>query len=272
MDFIKDFLSGGKYYACGTAFWNIVMMMVEGLMGTTPMDFSSEAWSFVVSNIYPLTLGVGELLLNIFYLVSVFRSCSNLKQNITLEMMVEILIKLVLANAVMQSGLSIIQAVFKISASWSTGIVSATTLNFAQEDIDLGSTLFYHIVGLGFFVVSIVCGVMILLVIYGRYLQLYLITVTMPLAIPASVGGSGISQSAVAWTRTFIGKSFEIFIIALVMALASKIAGHIDFGTLKGIGSIVDGAVQALQNIVVMVIVAASVKGADSFMHKAFSL
>lgn len=272
MAFIQSFLTGGPFYALGMQFWNLIMLLTGNLMATTPQAFSSEAWSFVENTLYPWMLGLGVSLMNIFFFIGIFRSCSNLRQNITLEMIVETFVRLVLCNAFMMSGLSLIKIFFNISASLSSGLVSGNNLNFAQEEIDIGSTIFYMIFGIAFLVISLVCGVMVFLVIYGRYVQLYLLVIVMPLALGTAVGGQGISQTASAWIKTFLAKCFEIFIIALDIAIVSRLVSNIDFGNLSGIADLVDGAWQALQNIMLMVIVTASVKGADSFMRRAFSL
>lgn len=61
-------------------------------------------------------------------------------------------------------------------------------------------------------------------------------------------------------------------LIVIAIVIASKMCNAINFGTLAGTAGVFDGAVQALQNICTMVLLAAVVKGMDVFMKRTFAL
>ena len=64
---------------------------------------------------------------------------------------------------------------------------------------------------------------------------------------------------------------FEIVVIALTMAVASRIIG--DAGLQQpGFAEYFDGFAQAMQSLVYMILMTSSVKGAAAFMNKALHL
>lgn len=111
-DWITNLLMGPAY-AIGNAIWNLIMAMVGSVLVTTPQGFSQEAWNFVTNQLYPWALGIGVALLNLFFLVGFFKEASNIKENLTWEILVNQGIKVIVANAFMQSGLSIIREFFR---------------------------------------------------------------------------------------------------------------------------------------------------------------
>ena len=273
MDWITDILSG-PLYALGRAYWNFFMDLVARLLTMTPAEYAPQAWDFVINVIYPWTLSLGTLLLNLFFFIGIFRQASNLKQNFTLEVFVESGIKLVLANGVMVSGLPLMSTVFDMAVEMVNVFSSGGSfdLRVTTQEIDAGMVLFLWLFGFIYLIVSTVCGIMILLAVYGRYIQLYLLMVVCPVAMATAAGGSGISHTAIAWLKTFLGKAFEIVLIALVLVLASKISRQIDFANVDGFGDWFDGAWLAIQNIILMALVTAAVKGVDGFMRRALGL
>ena len=97
-----------KFFQGPGAVWKTCMAMVQSLMGMTPDTFSDNAWTYVTDTLYPWFLSIGVILLNIFCLVGFIRQASNLKENVTMEMWIELFIKTIIANFLMQEGLKII--------------------------------------------------------------------------------------------------------------------------------------------------------------------
>lgn len=274
MDWIEDILTG-PLYALGRFLWNAIMDWTQELLTKTPAEFSPGAWSFVVDTLYPWTLGIGLLSLNLFLFIGLFRQVSNLKQNLTLEIMVEIAIRIILTNGLMTSGLLIIQTVFEISAAMIADISSFGSFSFrvTDQEVDIGMVLFLWVIGLIYLIISVVCALMIFMAVYGRFLQLYLLVAVAPIATATVIGGQGINHTAISWFKTFLAKTFEIVIIALVLVIAAKMSSSITFGDAEdGFGDWWDGLVLALQSMIQMVILTASVKGVDGFMRRAFGL
>lgn len=260
------------FYTAGVAIWNGMLGLIGMVSVNTPETFSEGTWTYTTDTLYPWALSIGAMMLNVFYLIGIIRQTTNLKQNFTLEIFVECCIKVVFANVLMLSGMEIMKAFFSMSSGICSSLLLETPTIAAQEDTDIGSVLFYMIFGFLFLIVCMVCSVMVFLVVYGRFMQLYLLVVSAPIAWGTIPGGPGISQTASAWFRTFLEKTFEVVMIMIALLLAGKMCSSIDFGSISGIGGIFDGAIQALQNICTMVLLTAAVKGMEGFMHRTFGL
>lgn len=270
------------FYYLGNMIWRLVLSMTGISSVQTPVTFSEGAWEYVSGEVYPLFAAVGATLLNIFFYVGVIRQTGNLKQNLTLETFVELCIKAVVCNAALQMGLTLMRWCFGVAKIFSAAIlIEDPDISFALADMNAGAAVFYMVWGIVYLVVCLITSVTVFLTVYGRFLQLYLLVCAYPLAVSTMPGGPGISQTASAWLKTFLAKNFGIIAILLAVAIASKICSsvYIDFSSVSGVGGVTgemlrftDGAAQGLRNMFTMVLLAASVKGTDMFMKRAFAL
>lgn len=270
-EWIVKFLHGPSY-AIGNAIWNLIMELVTGLMEKTPQQFSTHAWAYAVAG-YQWSLGIGLAMMNTFFLIGFFRQTSNLRENVTWEILIEYLIKAIMANALMTSGLKIIQEFFNVAGKLCGELTAYGQPPFSTENLDFGSWLFFAIFGVLYVIVAVVCGFLMLMTVYGRYLKLYILTILGPIAMSTWAGGRGMEQSFYAWMKTFLASVFEIVLIALVMGVGGMMIASIDFGTFPdGILSMGDGFLSVLQNMFTMILMSASVKGADTMLKRAFAL
>lgn len=269
---ILQFLANTIFFRLGSKVWEWMIQMVFGVMTVQPQGFSGSAWGFVSGTVYPVTLSVGVLFLNLTFMIGFFRQASNLKQNFTFEILLEMGIKVLFANVLMQSGLEIMQGMFQAASGLAGAVASDRRFGVMPEDIDAGSTLFGCLFGVIYFLVCLVCAVMIFLAVYGRFMQLYVMVACAPLALPFLAGGHGVERTGSAFIRAFLGKCFEIVVIALFLGIGTRLCRSIDWGSMEGIEGIFDGAQQCIQSMITMVLMAASVKGADSFMRRVFGL
>lgn len=260
------------FYKFGVWLWNVMAGLIGMTAANTPATFSQTTWNYLTNTLYPWTSVIGATLLNISFYVGFVRQAGNLKQNFTLEIFVECCIKVVFGNALLVSGIELMKVFFEIASLLAGGILMETPVIFAQSDNDLGSMLFYLFFGFIFFIVSFVCSGTIFLTVYGRFLQLYLLAGTGPIAWGTLPGGPGMSQTAYAWIKTFFAKTFEIVLIVMALVLASKMCVAIEFVVNAAELDIFDGAFQALENIFTMVLLTASVKGMDIFIRRTFAL
>lgn len=272
LDAIQDIFLPTPFYNWAEAIWTFVLTLIGMNSRTTPQAFSSEAWSLVTDSVYPFMTMLGATLLNIFFMVGVIRQCDNLRQNITLEMMVELLIKAVIANGLLLSGMALIEWCFGLAGDMA-GLFYQNGISFTMEEHDLGTWLADWTLGVIYMTVALICSVLLFLTVYGRYLQLYLMAAVYPVAMSTLPGGNGLEQTAFAWIRAFLSKVFSIVIIALTVALASKMYAALDFlSTDLPVLNGLDGFTQYIQNMFTMILLAATVKGVDIFMKKAFNI
>lgn len=276
-DWLPEFLNSnllyGPFYQIGSAIWNIVMTVCTGIMTTTPQGFSADTWEYVRTELYPWALSIGVMSMDLFIMMGFFRAVGNFKENMTLELMIEVLIKIVVLNVLMVSGLRIIEMLFKMASAMAGTAVMIEPPSFFTGDVDVGSVIFYWLFGFLYFLVALVCAFLILLTLYGRYIKLYTLVVTFPLAMPTITGGREVEGTAYAWMKSFLSNTFEIVIIALAIAIAGRItAGVSVFTSNRDLLNMFDGFAQALNSMIYMILMAVSVKGAPTFLNKTFNL
>lgn len=273
-DILTDLLSGlfyGPFYSLAYLVWNWCMGMCTGIMGSTPEDFSPTAWSYVQNDLYPWAIGIGASLMNLFFLIGFCRAVSNFKENITLELCVESMIRLVVLNILLQMGFNLIRTFFRIASALSVQLMRMEHLAFYTSDADVGAHLFWWLFGLLYFLVACVTGIMIVLTVYGRYVKLYLLIVFFPLAMPSLAAGRGVDATAYAWVKSFLSNVFEIVVIALVLSISSMlIEGFplIDVPVLDWF----DGFGSAIRSLLSMILMTGAVKAATTYLKEAFAL
>ena len=195
------------------------------------------------------------------------------KENMTIELMIEAMIKAVVLNVLLVKGLDVIKKIFEMASAMAGTAVMIEPPDFFTGDVDVGSVMFFWIYGLFYFLVAMVCAFLILITLYSRYIKLYLLVVTFPLAMPSITGGRGIEGTAYAWMKSFLSNTFEIVVIALAIAIAGRITSGISiFTSDSAIFNAFDGFAQALNSMIYMILMAVSVKGAPTFLNKTFNL
>lgn len=275
-DWLSEWFSAffnGTGIGIASNIWKAAMKAVTGVITTTPEDFSSDTWSLVEDKLYPWSLGIGLTVLNLFFMIAIWQAVKNFHQNITTEMIVEALVKIVAANILFINIMPFIKSFFDIAALMTGEVMTVKAPSLVVDDLDMASALFYLLLGTGFLLLSIICGGMILLTVYGRYIKLYLLVILAPLALPTLIGGQGVEHTFYAWLKTFLANVFEIVVIALALVLSFKlIQGGIDLFTADGALSSFDGGIQVINSALTMILVTMSVKTANSFLTRAMGL
>ena len=269
MDFF-DWINTADIFNFSNIFWNMIMELVGIIASATPQEFSNMAWYYTKVLIMNWTLTIGSSLFSTFYLINMLRQTANLKQGITAERFIEISITVILGNYAMIYGIQLINLIFDITGTISEAFMldSRPTFNTLTPG---DSSIFIFLLAFFYIVVSLVCGFMILYVVYSRYLNLYLLVGVGPIAWSTIPGGHGISSTATAWLKSFLAKSFEIVIIVFAINIASRMCNAINLGALTGAGAI-SGEIQMINNMLTMIILTGSIKGAEMFMHRTFGL
>ncbi len=132
LEWIEDFLSG-PFFAAGNAIWEYFIGLVQDFLIKSPTSYAPEAWNFVESVLYPWSLSIGMLMLNLFFFIGMFKQASNLRQNFTLEVMVETGIRWAVINMLMLFGMSIIKHVLDIAAAMMSDLFNAGSLTFLTD-------------------------------------------------------------------------------------------------------------------------------------------
>lgn len=120
-DWLPDFLNGsllyGPFYQIASAIWNTAMSACMGIMTKTPEGFSSATWTYVNNELYPWALSIGIMSLNFFVMMGFFKAVGNFKENMTIELMIEAMIKVVVLNVLLVKGLDVIKKIFEMASA-----------------------------------------------------------------------------------------------------------------------------------------------------------
>ena len=143
-EWLFDFLSGPTI-KIAEAIWNSSMRLIIKLVCSTPQKFSTGTWAFVKENLYPWAEGIGLSALNLFFMIAFLKAVSNLHQNITLEMVIEAMIKVVVLNVLLVKGLDVIKKIFEMASAMAGTAVMIEPPAFFTGDVDVGSVMFFWI-------------------------------------------------------------------------------------------------------------------------------
>ena len=272
-DWLLDFFGINNLFNLAQSGWNFFMLITYSMIGKTPENYSPGAWSYVTDTLYPWFLAIGLTLLNIFCMIGFIRQASNLKENVTIEMWIELFIKVIIANVLMSNGISLMQDIMSMGGTMSSTIMSTHFPSVYSSEMDIGAVLVYLVFGLIYSIAAAVCGGMILLEVMGRYLNLYMLVAVSPVALSTIAGGRGLDSAAHAWIKSFLTTVFQIVVIAIVLQIGDKMmesSAYVD-ATSTPLDWF-DGAGSVMMSFITMIFLTTAVKGADGFLKRAFDL
>lgn len=271
---LESMLAGGPNFSMALGAWNLIMSIVQNLLGMSPKEYSPGAWTYIAESIYPWFMGMGAMFLNMFALIGFCRQASNLKENVTMEVWIELFIKIIICNTLLINGLAIMQEFTGFASAVSGGILGNSIPQIYGEEIDLGFSLTMVLLGPLYLILVLVCAVTILIEVLSRFLNLYMLIGTAPLAMSTIAGGRGIDNTAVAWFKSFLTAVMQLAAIAFTLQICSHItsasifseaASWDVFGWFNGAGSV-------LMSVVTVVFLTVAVKGSDAFLKRSFDL
>ena len=269
MDWIISGLA--PLYTLGVNIWNLILSFCLGKGLGTPESFSPSVWAYVSNILYPFFQAIAATMLNLFFYIGVCRQVGNLRESMTLETGVNILIKVLLGNLGINSVMWFSKWVFEITGTTGSVMLSTGEFNGIEQGVlDSVQAMAHMILGIIFLVVAIVCSATVFITIFSRSIQLYMLAAVGPLAISCIPGGPGIQNAAGAWIKTLLTKSLSIIIIAMFIILVSKF-NLTDFFAENFLTDIVLPT-RCIQNMFMMMLTAAGVKGADSFLKQTFGI
>lgn len=270
LDLLQQLLSSTGLFSPATLIWNCCMAVLTGFMPVGPHNFAPEAYSYVTTEVLPVTLSMGITLANLFFMIGFFRESADLRKNFTWEILIYSLMKVLLVNVLLMNGIIIIREFFSVASYLSANIMLSDVPDITPPTSDIGAMLLYWVLGLVYLIVAVVCLFLIFQTIGSRYLNLYLMICTYPIAIATIPGGHGIDRTASSWIRTFIAKTFEVVIMSLAIVLSGKIMEGVNL--FYGANTADNEMLSVITNLFHMAFMAASVKGAESFLQRAFGL
>ena len=224
--------------------WRVIAGVVGGYTSTSAAQFNPASWAHVTSDgVSGLSRTIGTSLVVVFFLFSWVRETSDLRNNLHPEYLFKLVIRLVIAEALVSNVLAIAQAVMSFSVSWVSQVIvrSSTELEGTREifsgirdsmdEIGAWEAAGLALAILLFSLVLTICiavsAFQIILYVVKRFFKVY---VALPFGAPclASVaGGERMWQPAISWMKTFLVYNLEAVVIALAVGLSFTAFGNI---------------------------------------------
>jgi hypothetical protein len=282
--FITNFFFASPTIAIAQAIWNYFMGYTYTLIGMTPEGFSGDAYKLIKDTIYPWFLAIGIFLMNIFIFIGFIRQMMNLRENVTMEMWIELIIKFLIANTLMANGLSLMDDFFTASSKLSSKILTTEPISIYSTDASIKSlidnvngqiTIIPMLIQIIYLAIVATTAISILLTVLARYMNCYILMTFAPISLSTWAGGRGVENSAYAWIKTFLGNVLEIVAIAVVLRIGGAIITSnilldgLDSGLKKYIFSDID---KTLISMVEVLFLGTSVKSIDKLVKQALAL
>lgn len=237
-----------------------------------------------VCKLYDVFLGIGASMLSLYFVIGFLNESIDIRNNFTLENMFRFFIRFTLAASALTNGLALIQSFMRLSALLAAEIGITITKNYTANDIFkpivegaegaelLGAGFLCLIGGLIGMIVIAVSGVIIILSVLTRFFKIFMCVPFAPPALASFAGGQGLSQTGIAWIKTFVGYCLEVVVIALALMLAfSFFTSGSKFFNIQKDGF--SGVVLGILNICMpMTTAVACVKGAEGILRKTLGL
>lgn len=149
MDWITNGLS--PLYTLGVNIWNLILSFCLGKGLSTPESFSPSAWAYVSNILYPFFQAIAATMLNLFFYIGICRQVGNLRESMTLETGVNILIKVLLGNLGINSVMWFSKWVFGITGTTGSVMLSTGEFNGIEQGVlDSVQAMVHMIVGVIF--------------------------------------------------------------------------------------------------------------------------
>lgn len=260
----------------GVDIWNALSAAATGLFTFTPSRLADGTlWDITTSLLISMKL-IGASLFSLMFMINFCKNSSNLRENKTMEIEVELIIKLILGDFVIVNIDTILNGMLEIMQSLS-GIVSPEeklSLKLTVPplaDVDEDSLLFGLILGIIFILISLFGGLLLILFVYSVFLKIFYYIVVSPLALAGIAGPERISGTAENWLKTFCCCILEFVGMILMLRLCGTIVNSKSFFIDAPAGwRDMDLFWNMIQSILFILLTVGSVKTVDSLTRRAF--
>lgn len=215
--------------------WNAKLAEIWLLLTQSPQDFrGGKIWE-VIQKINGGLMAIALALLVLFFVIGVLKTCTNFDQVKRPEQALKLLLRFVIARAMVVYGMELMVKVFEIiqgitaKVMTTVGVGNTTSTTLPQTIIDavddcgfLESIPLWAVTLLGGLFITILSFVLILTV-YGRFFKLYMYTAISPIPLSASAG-EGTQSISTMFLKSYAGVCLEGTIIVLACIIFSTFA------------------------------------------------
>ena len=268
MDWITSGLA--PLYTIGVKLYNYMLGFSLGFGLNTPQGASSTAWAYVSGTLFPFFQAIAATMLNLFFYIGICRQVGNLRESMTIETGVNVLIKVLLGNLAINSVLWFSKWVFSVT-NVTGGVIIGESDFRGLEDSSVNEVqlMVLMVIGIIFLIIAIVCAATIFITMVGRIMSVRMLS-------PKKSCRFSFETSTTNITMTTIEN--DLLSNVLIHAPAAFcIPGP------PGIHETASGPVAASMyncivlptiviNMFMMMLTAAGVKGADLFLKQTFGI
>ena len=205
------------------AWANNQMLEIIDIVSQDPRNMKF-AWG-VISKIYDILLPIGYMLIVLYFLMEFLKQNTDF-HNISMEKTASMVVKLVIAKVIMDSSFNLLMAIFAFtngllsSISTSTGQMPMFDPNTIREMIDAMSTfdkMFFGFRMLTFGIIMNFTRIIIHAIIYGRFIELFVLTAFAPIPLSCIVSGE-LNQTSKRYLQEFFAVSLQgVIMIGIVL-------------------------------------------------------
>ena len=215
--------------------WDSKLTEIWQLLTQSAVDFKGGKLWEIVLDIHGALQSIGLALLVLFFLIGVMKTCGSIAELKRPEVAIKVLIRFVLAKAVITYGLELMVALMDIvqgvisKIMWATGFSSPpptilpTEIVTAIESCDFWSSIpLWAVTLIGGLFIWVLAFVMILTV-YGRFFKLYMYTAIAPIPLSA-FAGEPTQSVGVSFLKSYAAVCLEGAVIVLACVIFSVFA------------------------------------------------
>ena len=241
----KDLQSGVEFLvSAGFDNYNSMTANAVDLLKTDPQNWMSDsggnsgAWNIIVNTINPAFVAISSSLVVIFYLIGFCMECSDIKQEIRFETVLNSFFKLCFAEWAVTNSIYIVKVFFSLADFLTSRLGSAEismTYDGSAVESYIASTeglslIIGILLGAIFWVAITVIG---MITIYQAYIRFFKVLMCVPfgtLALSTIAGNHMVNHTAVSWIRYTLSVVLEAvtMLIALKLGALLMSSGAVD--------------------------------------------
>ena len=212
-------------------FWNSEVNILFDLLGQSPDTFKDGGPWQTIEAINPIFVAIGSSLVVLFFVIGFCSESIDVKEEMRLERILQLLIRLGIAEFFVANNVSIMKAIFETvgniigSISGTDSVVQVKmTKDVAETFLDLGfgESLLMLIITSILSLVVIVCGFFLIYTVYFRFLKILIIVPLGSVAYSTMSGNHMLTNTAITYTKYFISVVFEAVMMALALIVCNS--------------------------------------------------
>lgn len=289
-----SYFSGMAFYQSACGFWNNALRLAYNLLGSNVEDFAGGNALSIIENVKPYFNALGTSLMIIFFFYGLFQQ-SYEDTNMDVYTVVRCLIPLCIGEFLM-ANFNVILSTITAIASGMVNAITSTDLDYIYLDepehlSDIvngisGDENTIMLLILTFLVLSVcslvmvVCGGVIIYIVYFRYLKILLCMPFCPLAIASMSGSHEVKRMGFQYFKYFTILALEAVVILIAILLCNAVLSAGSGEIIRYLVGSADAAsstgyftnlfAYAFVDVFTCCLTVASAKGAETLLQKMF--